>query len=163
RQTMWQRVSRRSWRARLRAEPEHDRDLLGGDLNLLDQRPDNLPAEASVGIGQPHAHCGRELVQSPDRQLEVVWGGRVLGLLLRVLLQGGDALAQVREPRLELLFANQSFGVAVNEAAKPLAQFGQLGRRGALSAWTRLFCSASVRRAYSAASRVGSSKTARTS
>lgn len=58
-------------------------------------------------------------------------GGRLLGFLLRVLLQGGDALAQAPEPRLELLFANEAFGRAVNQAAEPLAQLGQLCGRGA--------------------------------
>lgn len=43
--------------------------------------------------------------------------GHLLGFLLRVLLQGGDALAQAREPRLELLLANQALSIAVNEAS----------------------------------------------
>jgi hypothetical protein len=63
--------------------------------------------------------------------LEVVRGSRLLGFLLRVLLQGGDALAQSCEARLELLFANETLGLAVNEAAQPLTQLAQLRGRGA--------------------------------
>jgi hypothetical protein len=88
---MWQRIWR-PWPARVWADPEDDRDLLGGDFNLLDQGADNLTTEAPVRISQSRAHFTRELVQSPDDQLEVMCGGEDLGLLLCVLLQGGDAL-----------------------------------------------------------------------
>jgi hypothetical protein len=59
-------------------------------------------------IGQPGTPVGRELVKPTDEQLQLVAGGGLLGLLLGVLLQGGDALAQAPELRLELLLANQA-------------------------------------------------------
>jgi hypothetical protein len=94
---------------------------LGGHLNLFDQRPDDLTAQAPVGIGQPCTHVSREFVEPTDEQLEIVSSGRLVGFLLCMLLESGDALAQAREPWLELLFANEAFSIAVNQAAKPLA------------------------------------------
>src|SRR5258708_38386536 len=128
---MWQMVWRRSWPEGLRADPKDHSDVLGGHLNLFDQRPNNLAAQVPVGIGQPGTHFDRELVKPPDEQLELVGSSSLVGLPLCLLLQGGDALAQAPEPRLELRFANETLGIAVNEAAKPLAQLGQLRCRGA--------------------------------
>src|SRR5262245_50145351 len=120
---------RRSRPEGLWADPKDHGDLLGGHLNLFDQRPNNLTAQVPVGIGQSSPHVGCELVKPTNEQLEVVSSGRLLGFLLEALLQGGKALA--REARLELLLADKAFSRAVNQAAKPLAELGQLRGSGA--------------------------------
>jgi hypothetical protein len=112
-------------------DPKAHGDLLGGDLDLFDQRSDHLAAQVPVGIGQPGTHFGRELVQPTDEHLQLMAGGHLLGFLLGVLLQGGDALAQAPEPRRALHLANEAVARAADEATQPLAQLGQLRGRGA--------------------------------
>jgi hypothetical protein len=44
-------VRRKSWSEAWWADPKDDGDLLGGHLNLFDQRPDNRAAQLPIGIG----------------------------------------------------------------------------------------------------------------
>jgi hypothetical protein len=48
---MWQMTRRRCWPEGWWADPKDDGDLLGGHINLFDQRSDNLAAQVPIDIG----------------------------------------------------------------------------------------------------------------
>src|SRR5215469_11061833 len=104
---MSQRVSRGSWPGGLRPNTEDYRDLLRGDLDLLNQCPNDIPPEMPVGVGQPGTHLAGELVQTPDQQLQIALGILLIGVLMCLLLQGRKARAQPSQARRELLLAEQ--------------------------------------------------------
>jgi hypothetical protein len=125
-----QRIGGRCRSERTGAHAEDHVDALRGQLDALHDRPDDLAAQLPVSVSEAVPHLGGELVEAPDEEHKVLARRGGVGVLLRVRLEHGDALAQPPEPGLELRLQDQALRVAVDEPGEPLAQLGQLGRRG---------------------------------
>src|SRR3954471_16638130 len=70
-------------------DPIHDANLLLVDLDLLHQRPDDLPARVPVRLLQPLRDAPRELLQPDDHQPEFrLLGGLADPLPMLVLKLG---------------------------------------------------------------------------
>ncbi len=65
---MWPRVIRRSRTKGAHSHPEDDGDVLVGDVNTLDQRSNDITAQAPIGVGEPGADVGRELLYLTHHQ-----------------------------------------------------------------------------------------------
>ena len=113
-------------------DAEHHPDVLAVDLDPPHEGADDVASGRPVRPLQPVPDQGGEGLQLADNELQraVLLGG--------VPERGGfgleprDAPAQPREPRLELRFVDQPFGVAVDQPADAAAQLGELplGSRG---------------------------------
>src|SRR5260370_17281481 len=102
---MWPMVSGRSWAKAVRSYTKDDRDVLVGDVNALHQRPDDITAHLPIGVGEPGADVGRELLHPPHHQPEVVERAGVVGLSRQRFCEVCYPLPEATDARLKFLLA----------------------------------------------------------
>jgi hypothetical protein len=117
----------------VRSHPKDDGDVRVGDVNTLDQRPNDITAQAPICIGEPGADVGRELLHLTHYQPELVQHASFVDLTRQRFLELGNPLPQTDDARLKFLFGEKALGVAVDEASEALAQFAEVDRVGAVS------------------------------
>src|SRR5258707_12402891 len=131
---MWPMVSGRSWAKAVRSYTKDDRDVLVGDVNALHQRPDDITAHLPIGVGEPGADVGRELLHPPHHQREVVERAGVVGLSRQRFCEVCYPLPEATDARLKFLLGDKALGITVDEASEPLTDFADVhGVRKGLS------------------------------
>ena len=92
----------------------HDANLLLVDLDLLHQRPDDLPPCLPVRSLQPLGDTPRELLQLTDHQPQFRFLTLLAGPPLAFALQLGEAIPRRQHPRLEFRPLEQAVSVSVD-------------------------------------------------
>jgi hypothetical protein len=147
----------------VRSHPKDDGDVRVGDVDTLDQRPNDITAQAPIRVGETGADVGRELLHLTQYQPELVEHARFVDLTRQRCLELCDPLPQTDDTRLKLLFGEKALGIAVDEASEALAQFAEVDGVGAVGAGGAAACSACQRRVYSCSTRRGSWSSVQTS
>ena len=97
-----------------RTDPIHDPNPLLVDLDLLDQRPDDLPPRVPVRLLEALRDTSRELLQLADDQPQFRLLGGLADPLTIVRLQLGQPLPRRRDPRLKFRLLEQPVAVGID-------------------------------------------------
>ena len=111
-------------------DPKYDIDVVPGHLHPLDQCPDEVALARPVSSLQAVAEFGGKLLQMADDQLQFPLQGDLVCQRLALLLQAGEAWAQVSHPRLKLSVVDEALRVTVDQPGHALAQLADLAFNG---------------------------------
>ncbi len=103
-----------------RTDPIHDANLLLVDLDLLHQRPNDLPSRVPVRLLQFLGNTFGELLQLADHQPEFRLLGGLVCPLPTLVLPLGQALSRRQDPRLEFRLVEQPVAVGIDQSRNHL-------------------------------------------
>jgi hypothetical protein len=102
------------------ADPIHNADLALINLDLLDQRADDLPLGRPAGLAEPFRNLTREFLQLADQQPQFRLAALLGSLPYALLLQARKPSPRRADPRLEFGLLEDAFFICINQSRNAL-------------------------------------------
>src|SRR5207237_6433484 len=97
-------------------DPIHDADLPLIDLDLLDQRSDDLPLRRPVWLAESFGNLAGEFLQVADQQSQFRLLALLINLSYTLFFQARKPLPRCADPRLEFGLLKKTFLVCINQS-----------------------------------------------
>ena len=123
--TMLQNAVARSlkfWSLRIRRHSKDDVDIVFSDLDTLDQKANEIAPRRPINLIQPIADRPRESLELANDHRQSCPEISHVQRGFPLLLQGIDALLEVRHTGFEVILLDDTIGVAVDQASHAATQ-----------------------------------------